>query len=262
MIPIRLPVLFENGSRLDWSQARYEVKIQIRGDKATIVHKLFEALELETLLDEGTAVWVTELRCPRTLLSRQECSNSPEQVINLGGEDVIGDTFLLPGLVATRALEVSAAGLNPFAWQEDSSISIPAGWWLVRGDPRATTPLTASLVRFRRDPDERLDPGQMAVEEQSDGGKPYFMVTLAHDLYNERRLERDVQLAGLIAACGLLPQSSLREDEENGPHPVAMELRARLDDAGVPNWDEDEFDPALAATVLEAFAVKRPEESE
>jgi hypothetical protein len=262
MIAARLPMLFENGSRLDWSQARYEVEIQIRGDKAAILHKLSEARELDNLLDDNMAAWVTELRCPRTLLSRQVCSDSPKQEITLGGEDVIGDTFLLTGLVATQALEISASGLNPFAWRRDSSISIPPGWWLVRGDPRATTPLTASLVQIQRDPDGRLAPGQMSVSEESDGGKPFFRITLAHELYDERRFDRDVQIAGLIAACGKFPRSSLSEGMENETHPVAEELRSRLEDADVPNWDDFEFDPARAATVLEAFFVKSPEASE
>ena len=87
----------------------------------------------------------------------------------------------------------------------------------------------------------------------TDGGKPFFRVTLARDLYDKRRTDRDIQIAGLIGACGMLPRSSLGTDGENATHPVALQLRARLEDAGVQDWTSDDFDPARAATVLEAF---------
>lgn len=250
----RLPLLLEDGSRLDWAQARYEVEVLVRGSRAHVVHRLSHAAELEELIAEASAVWATELRCPRTLLSRQEHSTVPEQVIDLEGDDVLGDTFLVPGLVATCELELSPTGLNPFVWPGDIDLGVPTGWWLARGDPRATTPLTASLIRLRRDRDGWLGSGQMAVEEQSDGGKPYFEVTLAGDLYDARREDRTVQIAALIAACSRLPKSSMATGGDNEDHPVATQLRARLETADL-DWDSEDFDGARAATVLEPFDV-------
>ena len=261
MTRMRLPVLVENGSRLDWPRARYQVEVLLKADQAQITHTLSDAAELDGLVSSGAAVWTTELRCPRTLLSRQEPSMSAEQLIDLEAADVVGDAYLIPGLVAAHDLEMSATGLNPFVWQGILEVSVPAGWWLVRGDPRATTPLTASLIRFRRDPDGWLDPGQMAVQEESDGGKPYFEITLAEDLYDAQREDRNVQIAGLIAACGLFPRSSMSKDGINAEHPVAMQLRARFEDADL-DWDSEDFDPARAATVLEAFEVIQLEGSE
>ena len=257
MIQTRLPVLTEDASRLDWTLARYAVKVDVKAGRAFVKHQLDNAPELDRLPGKGVAEWVTELRCPRTLLSRLERSRASEQVIALDAEDVVGDAFLLPGLVVVRDFELDVSGLDPLVWPPDRSVPIPAGWWLVRGDPQTTTPLTASFVRFRRDPDGRLAPGQMSVEEGSDGGKPFFRVTLARDLYDRRRTDRDIQIAGLIGACGMLPRSSLGTaggiDGENATHPVALQLRARLEDAGVPDWTSEHFDPARAATVLEAF---------
>ena len=253
MTQTRPPVLLEDASRLDWVLARYAVKVDVKGGRASVTHRLDDAPELDLVLSEGAAEWVTELRCPRTLLSRQERSPGSEQIIDLGAEDVVGDAFLVPGLVAVRNFELQASGLDPLVWPPDTCIPVPTGWWLVRGDPQATTPLTASFVRFRRDPDGRLSPGQMSVEEDSDGGKPFFRVTLARDLYDKRRTDRDIQIAGLIGGCGMLPRSSLGTDGENASHLVALQLRARLEDAGVQDWTSDHFDPARAATVLEAF---------
>ncbi len=261
MTEARLPVLLEDASRMDWTRARYSAEINVKRDRAFIRHQLEDAQELHGVVEDGLAEWVTELRCPRALQSRQERSREPEQVVDLEADDIIGDVYLFPGLVAVRDLELSASGLNCFVWQEDERICIPAGWWLARGDPQTTTPLTASLVRFRRDPDGRLAPGQMSVEEDSDGGKPYFRIILAQDLY-ERREDRDVQIAGLIGACGMLPRSTMREGGENETSLVASQLRARFEDADIAYWMEDDFDPARAATVLEAFYESLGEEED
>lgn len=258
----RLPVLLEDDSTLDWTRARYTVKVDVRQSKAAITHHLDDAPELAAALDEGDAEWVTELRCPRTLLSRGQRSGGAAQAIDLAADDIIGEAFLIPGLVATRDFDLATSGLDPFVWRRDAAIRVPAGWWLARGDAQTTTPLTASLVRFRRDPDGVLSPGQMSVEEESDGGRPYFRVTLARDLYDNRRTDRDVQIAGLIGACSLLPRSTLREGGDNVSDPIAQQLLARFEDAGIYDWTSEHFDPARAATVLEPLHESAGEEDE
>lgn len=247
---------------MDWTQARYSVEIAARREPALVKHRLEDCPELEGVLSGGLARWVTELRCPRTLLSRQVQAREPEQVIRLDEDDIVEDAFLIPGLVAVRDLELDPSGLNRFVWPGDERVRVPAGWWLARGDPRSTRPLTASLVRFRRDSDGRLGPGQMSVEEDSDGGIPFFRVFLAKDLFDNRRDNRDVQIAGLIGACGELPRSTMSDDGENAASAVALQLLARFEEAGVPDWNDDDFDPARAATLLEAFSEPLVEEED
>ena len=255
MIRVRRPVLMEDASRLEWVHARYEPQVEMKGDHAHIVHKLYDAGELDELIRNGNAEWVTELRCPRTLLSRQECSRESEQIINLAAEDILGETFLIPGLVATQEIELLSSGsLNNFVWPHGSRVIVPVGWWLTRGEPRTNNPLTASLVRFIRDTQDKLEPGQMSVSEESDGGDPYFRVTLAKDLYDERRECRDVQISGLIGACGMLPRSSMNETGDNADHPISLRLHAAFEEANI-DWNSPNYDPALAATVLEEFYV-------
>jgi len=259
----RLPVLTEDGARLDWPRAHYKVKVNLKGKQAVVKHKISGAPELGGLLVDGTAQWVTELRCPRTLLSRQNRSPSPEQQLTWDDEHISGDVFLIPGIVAVRDVELPGSALNNFVWPEASVVPVPTGWWLARGEVRSVKPLVASLVRFRRDDDGRLAKGQMSVGEDSDdGGKPYFRVNLAADLYDKRRHDRDVQIAGLIAAFGLLPRSSWRKGEFNADTSVASQLRDKLADDDVPDWDDEDFDPALAATNLEAFYVQPEQDDE
>lgn len=258
----RVPVLLEDSSRLDWIQARYSVEIGARREPAVVKHRLEDCPELEGVLSDSLAQWVTELRCPRTLLSRQVLSREPEQVIRLDGDDIVEDVFLVPGLVAVRDLELDPSGLNRFVWPSDERVHVPAGWWLARGDPRSTRPLTASLVRFRRDSDGRLGPGQMSVEEDSDGGLPFFRVFLSQDLFDRRRDDRDVQIAGLVGACGKLPRSTMRDEGGNETSAIALQLLSRFEEAGIPDWNDDDFDPARAATVLEAFSELPVEEED
>ena len=257
----RLPVLTEDGARLDWPQAHYEVKVNLKGKQAVVQHKISGASELGRLLDDSAAEYVTELRCPRTLLSRQIRSFSPEQQLTWHDEHISGDVFLVPGIVAMRDVELPGSALNSFVWPEWSVVAVPTGWWLARGEVRSVKPLVASLVRFRRDDGSRLAKGQMSVEEDRDGAKPYFRVNLAADLYDKRRQDRDVQIAGLIAAFGLLPRSSWSEGGENADSSVASQLRDKLDNKGVPDWDDEDFDPALAATTLEAFSEQPKQDS-
>ena len=261
MSPTNLPVLMEDNSRLDWKWARYTVKVDVRQSRATIQHRLGNAPELETALTSGDAEWVTELRCPRTLLSRERRSQGSQQAIDLTADDIVGDAFLIPGLVATRDFDLPTSGLTPSVWQTDESVRVPVGWWLARGDAQTTTSLSASLVKFRRDPDGLLAPGQMSVVEGSDGGRPCFSVTLAPNLYH-RRTDRDVQIAGLIAACGRMPRSTMRTGGDNESDPIAHQLRARFEEAGIPDWTSEDFDPARAATVLEAFHEPVEEDAE
>ena len=260
----RLPVLLEDGSSLDWTDATYKVDVSLRANGAVIEHTMIGCPALEELVGGGDAEWVTEVRCPRTLLSRQHSGRSRRQDVSWSADEVVGDVFLLPGLVVVRdgASITAPPGLNEFVWPHAAPLLFPEGFWLAKGQMCSVTPLVASLIRFRRDPDGRLKAGQMAVEESSDGPAPYFRVDLAADLYDKRREERDVQLAGLIAAFGLLPGSSLAGNGDHADSQIANRLRAELEANGVADWDEESYDPAHAATTLETFHVSDEEDAD
>lgn len=262
MRTVRLPVLTDDSSCTDWPQAKYQVDVLLGDDKATIKHKLSGSADLQTLVDNGDASWVTEVRCPRTLFSHKHKSSEPVQQIRLDYDThLAGNVFMVPGMVLERSSRVATTNLNKFSWPRDSELDIPVGWWLIKGEVQSVTPLVASLVKFRRDKNKKLRAGQMSVSEDSEGDVPCFTVLMANDLFVRRHTERDIQIAGLIAACGMLPRSSLRQDGANADTQMAHQLRDRFEAAGVSLWDDDDFDPALAATTLESFHVP-PEESE
>ncbi|MXW41726.1 MAG: hypothetical protein F4138_00445 [Acidimicrobiia bacterium] len=254
----RFPVLLEGGSSLDWLEASYMAKVDIIGSQAMVVHQLDGAPQLDRLVESGEAQWITEFRCPRTLLSRETRSSERTQRIVWNEEETIDQMFLVPGLVAVAELVLDPSGLNPFGWLSSISVEVPSGWWLARAQARRVKPLVASLVRFRRD--TNLECGRMAVNEVTEGGNPYFVVKMASDLYEKRKDCRDIQIAGLIGACARLPYSSMGrdtqgQDREHHDHALAQELRHRFEKAQVADWTSDQFDPAQAATLLEAFHV-------
>ena len=141
-------------------------------------------------------------------------------------------------------------------------MQIPAGWWLARGGEYRFTPLLVNLLRFVKDQDGKLRPGTMSVEEAIVSGDPYFRVTLAAELYDHRREDRDVQIAALVAAFGRLPRSSMAQGEENRDCPLAEALRSKFESVDPPvlDWDDPEFDPARAATSIENFWIDEPDD--
>ncbi len=83
-------------------------------------------------------------------------------------------------------------------------------------------------------------------------GDPHFVVKLATDIYDDIRDSRTLQVAALIGVCGHFP-SAFKKDGPHAELPIADEIRRRLRDVGVPSWSEENYDPALAATVIEPF---------
>ncbi len=248
-----IPVLDDANSRLDWLEAQYRPLVRFETGQVTIRHHVLGATELSRLVMDGDAVWYAEIRCPRTMLSRVRTSTSQHQVVQWKEDEVLGSVFVIPGLVTTRDTYVDTASLHPHIWGAEERVFIPAGWRCARGEIWRSQSLTVSLVTFKRAPEDTLAPGQMTVADVSTDA-PKFTVTLASDVFEKCKTSRDMRIAGLVAVFALLPRSKMAEGGELADHSLTNELRGRLDDAGVPDWDDDlGYDPALAATAVEPF---------
>ena len=240
-----LPVLLEDRSRFDWRVANYEPEVRVEPTRATVIHRLRDAPTLERLVAEGSARWATELRCPKTLLSRVEQTSETHQVVTWTADSVDGDMYVIPGLLAVSDFHLApeAGELTPI-WQ-DAPLDVGKGWWMARGSVRRTKTLGQSLLKFHRD--EKLDDGQMRIRRNQNEEDLHFHVHLAGDIWQERT-RRHVQIAALIGAFGQLGVTSGEEDDE--PR-VAREIRQRLEEKGVATWRDGDFDPAGAATAIE-----------
>ena len=247
MSSLSLPVLLEDRSRHDWRNASYDPEVRVAPTRATIRHKLRGAQTLRRLVDDGKARWATELRCPKTLYCIVHEAAAPVHTVEWARDDVDGDMFVIPGLVAAADFDLKPE-LEELAliWPR-SPLKVARGWWLARGVARRTRTLGQSLLKFHVD--EKLPDGQMSVRRDESDGDLRFQVSLADNVWAERT-NRHVQLAALIGALGQMKDAFPDPDDEPL---VAQELRRRLEDAGVAAWDGDDYDPARAATVIEPF---------
>lgn len=255
MTEAALPVLTEDESRLDWPDAAYRPEVRIGGGAARIAHRLEGAPTLERLVAEGDARWAAELRCPRTLLARVATSDAAEHEAAWSADEVHGEVFVIPGLIAVRPLRLDDAPELGALWR-GQRLDVPAGWWLARGVTRRDSTLRESLLSF--EPDADLPPGAMAVDVRNNDGRPRFFVRVAPDIRAAVERDRSLRVAGLIGACALFPRAFADEADEE--HAIVDEIRGRLDEAGVPAWDDkDLWDPARAATVIERFLPGEPD---
>ena len=247
MTHVSLPLLLEDGSRLDWPSGRYEPKVRVTLDRANIRHIIAGAPSIERAVNEGLAKWAAEIRCPKTLLSRVAVSAEPQHTVRWRRDEIDGVSWIVPGLLAVREFELRAQELDPI-WK-DETLRVPPGWWLARGTKRKINTLAQSLLRFVKD--EKLDDGRMHVQPESGTGQLRFVAHIAPDIWAETQSSRTLQVAALIGACGHLPTIFGNGGEEE--HALAREIRDLLEMAKVPVWTDDGYDPALAATVIERF---------
>ncbi len=248
-----LPLLTQDDTRMDWEHARYWSKVQVQPGKAFVANEIYDAPELTALVERGSAKWIVDVRCPKALYATVELSSAPEFEVRWATAETDGPVYLRPGLVAVEDLRLSATGLIDL-WGE-GEIDVPKGWWLAQGRVVSSKSLSESLLLFRSD--DSLLEGRMSVQKDTSTGNLRFIVGLAPNLYDARRADRDIHMAGLIAAFGLLGCSPPSEDEEDA---ILQAIKAKLDDAGVPVWGDGNYDPAQAATVIEQFGIVTQEE--
>ena len=242
-----LPLVLEDGSRLDWPDAVYQPRVRVAADRATIVHDLAGAPSLERQIAEGFAKWAVEIRCPKTLLSRIELSSEPTQTVKWQRDELDGVAWIVPGLLAVQKLRLPADELD-LIWSGES-LQVPSGWWLALGTKRKVTTLAQSLLQFFKAKD--MEEGRMMIQPELGSGEPRFTAHVAADLWADVQSNRTLQVAALIAACGHFPKV-FGKDPEQEPA-IAREIRERLERAGALLWTDEEYDPALAATAIEPF---------
>lgn len=255
-----LPILLEDGSRFDWPSASYDPDVSVGSNRATVQHQLDGAPALRRLIEDGVAAWAVELRCPKTLMARVETSSADRQVVYWSPDNVDDVVYIVPGMIALRPASLNSSALTPL-WADAGDLCVPAGWWLVKGEARRSKTLTESLVTFRR---KSMAKGTMEVSPDHSGGRLRFTVDMAPDVFERARSDRTLQVAALVGVCGWFPRefggfAESRSESDAGDarddNPLARELKSRLraKRKNVALWDEESYDPALVATLLEPF---------
>ena len=247
MTDAALPMLVENGSRLDWTDADYRLDMRVGDGYARVTHQLDNAPSLERLIEDGHAHWAVELRSPKTLLSRTHTSTVREMEVRWDQQEVDGLIYLIPGLIATRDVQLDGQGLDEI-WSA-GPLDIPTGWWLVRGNVRRVGTLREALLTFEED--TSLPSGGMRVAPDPSDGRPRFVVSVASDIRPAVEHDRSMQVAALVGACALFP-TVFSPDVEQEHSALLGEIRDLLEAADVPDWtDRENYDPARVATLIE-----------
>ena len=255
------PILYEDRSSLDWLTADYNVEVKAGAASATVEHSLVGAPALLELIDQGSAKWVVELRCPKTLFAAMSYFDSSICNVQWDKSYVDGDIYLLPGLVTMDHVVLSTEGLSDI-WG-NQPIQIEPGRWLVRGDVRSANPLASSLLSFYLD--HKLTEGAMYVKPDLASGDIHFNVHVSEGLFNVCRTDRNVQVAALIAALAQVPKLDHSEQDAGEPamqYPSLQRVFDELREHKVPTWLDEDFDPAQAATALEVFDVTTADDDE
>ena len=130
-----LPLVLEDGSRLDWPEGRYEPSVRVASDRASISHGLAGAPSLEWAIDEGIAKWAAEIRCPKTLLSRVELSSEPTHTVRWRRDELDGVSWIVPGLLAVQEFELNGLRNSIRSGRARPCVSLLVGGW--RGAPSA-----------------------------------------------------------------------------------------------------------------------------
>ena len=252
MVEVALPMLVEDGSRLDWPEAAYLPDVRFRNGFARVTHRIHSAPELESLINEGSACWAVELRCPKTLLARIETSATHEMEVRWNATEVDGIVYLIPGMLATDNVHLRTENLNELWTGFGPVLDVPVGWWLARGNVYRASTLREALISFDEDPD--LPDGGMKITPDRSSGRIHFIVYVASDIRDAVEHDRSMQVAGLIGVCALFPKVFTGEDAKLEHISLINEIGALLDGANVPDWEAgDSYDPVRAATVIERF---------
>lgn len=250
-------MLLEDSSSLDWEAASYSTELIVGDGYATVTHMLKDAPQLQSLVDQDKARWALELRCPTTLLSRWELSETTECMAKWDQTEVQGELYFTPGMITINPISLTSEGLSDL-WT--FPIKIPRGCWLVRGDVTRAKSLAASLLTFHST--SRLSEGEMEVRPDISSGDLHFKVYVSEKLFPHCPIRRDLQIAALVAAFGRIPhldnEGDSDGDDEASEYRILSSIKERLRELNVPVWGEgqdENFDPARAATAIEQFSI-------
>ena len=242
------PILRADGNSIDFLGIEYENEVESTASGKARVTNLLQgpnAFVLQNLIDKEEAEWVIEVRSPAVLYSRSYPTRENVDDIYWDVNETGGHlpVFIISGLVATRDLFIPAEYFNEIWSAKSTKRHFGQGTYLARGIIYSVKPLLSSMLEFKCD--DKAKPGTMRLEGPNEHIK--FTVYLAKDIHTEIHLRRDVWVAALIGALANFNPSDHDPDESR----VLREISIRLNEKGISDWCDDDYDPVAAATCLE-----------
>lgn len=251
------PVL-DAGNRA-FANGTYTVDIedQERGRSFVLSHHVFGAPLIERWVKEGKVRFACAVSAPVSAFRQLHVSSDPSHLVQWDPDDLGSHPLFTPMIVAAvkmrHVIESQRDGVNPL-W-DGVAVNLPKAARLAVGPTFALRSGLLGLLDFRLDGD--LKPGQFRVEASHEGGFR-FNVYLAADLHAFLAAQRreavgwNVMTHIVSTAFGQLKRDFGDDDGEEGweSYPNLISLAEELDRKGLPIWDDETFEPEVAATTL------------
>ena len=263
------PMLRADGLGYDFPGVFYSNTFERTGESEARVVNILSGPDVDSFTKAVwyNGAWVSEVRSPHTLYSEYATYRLDDLTVthsleeegtaterNIWEYSVKWDPahctarpFLITQLCANDQIILSKEILS-FVWQDGaSSLTIPKGQVVARGEVFALEEAVASILEFVVDKQMTRN-GEIRVAEPD----PYyhFKVFMTQATLQSVKRERrsGIMIAALVGALARLKKS----DDPAGSQ-VLGEMAARLQRQNVPTWMDEDYDPAQAATCLEAF---------
>ena len=248
--PVSVPVLDDAGDEmsLDWLDALYSATVTGAGGNWRVQHRLEGAAGVADLITSGAASFAAEARCPRTLFSQMELSQSPDMEIEFDESMTREPVFVVPGIIAVRDCDLATSDAAVIWRRCGTSVPVAKGTWLARGRARSED-LACSLLVI--DEADWLDDHEMSIEAYPDQDGNTRLRILIPTSQRPRLSEKAFIAQAWQAAMAYLPSCEAfdLDSDNSADNHLAAELEAKL--SGLALWnDRAAWDPLRAATRL------------
>ncbi len=254
----------------DWNNIYYSAEVEFKKDSIIIEHVLESSNAASSIIfdfiDKEYIKYITEIRCPRTLYSQIYSNSSPRYECKFDINSVGSEYFIIPMLCAIKDFDLPTDDLSEI-WKKQYAKTLPIKYGTIIGKSKlwANKDARASLLRFEVYPDIENSPpadksdGIMRVEHQ-EGDTPFVAYVNQATMQAleqpgnivSKQIER-VALVGVFAKLHSMAQEGEDQEEseiQSVDRRILEAIQSDLERANVPIWDDDNFDAALAATVI------------
>lgn len=237
------------------------------GRSVEIEHKVSGAPFIEKLIEQNEIEYYCLFSSPKSGV--RKLFNTTQKGEIRWEDSIVGEPPKLRSILIYTGEEkeytlTKECGVAPL-WQ-GKKIMLPKGARLARGSFLYVNASENKFLKFEAG--EGYKPGSFKIEPRTEGGF-HFCVIAAQDVFNfvqkhgiEDALRGGI-LTGVAAQCFSILQHDYRETEEDSNEFSNLKaLSNKLEHEFGCDWNDDEFDPTLAATTLYPIRVPRAEQEE
>ena len=234
-----------------------DVEHRERGRSFELSHQIQGAALIERWIQEQKVSFACAVAAPVSAYRQLYRSSEPAHLVRWDPDDLGAHPLFTPMILSATELrftiEAGRDGVN--ALWDGRTIDLPKGARLAIGPTFALQSGLLGLLDFRQD--DELESGRFRMEASQEGGFR-FNVYLAPDLHRFLRSHRQEAVGWNImthivsTALAQLHKAYQDDDGEEGWKSYAnlVALADELDRRGLPHWEEESFEPELAATAL------------